>query len=58
VPTKVLLPVGQTVRLVVQGRDALMLWGHDHPQGEHPHEHDHPGHDHGHAHGHHHHEGD
>ncbi|MDP3702200.1 MAG: LD-carboxypeptidase [Hylemonella sp.] len=30
VPTKVLLPVGQTCDLVVQGRDALLLWGHAH----------------------------
>jgi muramoyltetrapeptide carboxypeptidase len=29
VPTKVLLPVGATVDLVAQGRDALLLWGHD-----------------------------
>lgn len=28
VPTKVLLPVGAKVDLVVQGRDALMAWGH------------------------------
>lgn len=27
VPTKVLLPVGQSVELMVQGRDALMFWG-------------------------------
>ncbi|MBL8388603.1 MAG: LD-carboxypeptidase [Hydrogenophaga sp.] len=27
VPTKVLLPVGQKVELLVQGRDALMFWG-------------------------------
>ena len=30
VPTKVLLPVGAKVDLVVQGRDALMAWGHVH----------------------------
>ncbi len=30
VATKVCLPVGQEVDLVVQGRDALVLWGHDH----------------------------
>lgn len=30
VPTKVLLPVGQTCDLVVQGRDVLLLWGHAH----------------------------
>jgi muramoyltetrapeptide carboxypeptidase len=28
VPTKVLLPVGAKVDLAVQGRDALMVWGH------------------------------
>jgi muramoyltetrapeptide carboxypeptidase len=27
VPTKVLLPVGQTVELMVEGRDALIYWG-------------------------------
>ena len=27
VPTKVTLPVGVAIELVVQGRDALMLWG-------------------------------
>ncbi len=27
-PTKVLLPVGASVDLVVQGRDVLLLWGH------------------------------
>ncbi|MDZ4187864.1 MAG: LD-carboxypeptidase, partial [Hydrogenophaga sp.] len=27
VPTKVLLPVGQQVELMVQGRDALLYWG-------------------------------
>lgn len=30
VPTKVLLPVGATVELSVQGRDALIYWGHAH----------------------------
>lgn len=30
VPTKVLLPVGRTCDLVVQGRDVLLLWGHAH----------------------------
>ena len=29
VPTKVLLPVGAKTDLVVQGRDALLLWGHE-----------------------------
>jgi muramoyltetrapeptide carboxypeptidase len=28
VPTKVLLPVGAKVDLSVDGRDALLLWGH------------------------------
>jgi muramoyltetrapeptide carboxypeptidase len=28
VPTKVLLPVGAKVDLAVEGRDALMVWGH------------------------------
>ena len=28
VPTKVLLPVGAKVDLAVQGRDALLVWGH------------------------------
>jgi muramoyltetrapeptide carboxypeptidase len=27
VPTKVMLPVGQKVELLVQGRDALVFWG-------------------------------
>jgi muramoyltetrapeptide carboxypeptidase len=27
VPTKVMLPVGQQVQLMVQGRDALLYWG-------------------------------
>lgn len=43
VPTKVLLPVGRSVELLVEGRDALIFWGHDH--GDH---HDHA--DHAHAH--------
>lgn len=30
VPTKVLLPVGQRVELVTEGRDALLFWGHAH----------------------------
>lgn len=30
VPTKVLLPVGQRVELVTEGRDALLFWGHTH----------------------------
>jgi muramoyltetrapeptide carboxypeptidase len=28
VPTKVLLPVGAKTDLLVQGRDALLVWGH------------------------------
>ena len=30
VPTKVLLPVGAPVSLLVEGRDAFLLWGHAH----------------------------
>ena len=30
VATKVLLPVGQTLTLSVEGRDAFLLWGHQH----------------------------
>lgn len=30
VPTKVLLPVGAQVDLAVEGRDAFLLWGHQH----------------------------
>lgn len=30
VPTKVLLPVGEQVELVTEGRDALLYWGHQH----------------------------
>ena len=30
VPTKVLLPVGGKISLVVEGRDAFLLWGHQH----------------------------
>jgi len=30
VPTKVLLPVGQPVQALIEGRDALLLWGHLH----------------------------
>jgi muramoyltetrapeptide carboxypeptidase len=30
VPTKVLLPVGTPVDLLVQGRDVLLVWGHPH----------------------------
>ena len=30
VPTKVLLPVGSQVSLSVEGRDALVYWGHTH----------------------------
>jgi muramoyltetrapeptide carboxypeptidase len=38
VPTKVTLPVGARVELLVQGRDVLIGWEHGHG---HPHEHDH-----------------
>ncbi len=45
VPTKVLLPVGASVQLAVEGRDALMFWGH--LGGGHVHVHGHePGHGH------------
>ena len=30
VPTKVLLPVGEQVELLTEGRDALLYWGHQH----------------------------
>jgi muramoyltetrapeptide carboxypeptidase len=30
VPTKVCLPVGATVQLLVEDRDALFLWAHEH----------------------------
>ena len=30
VATKVLLPVGATISLVVENRDAFLLWGHQH----------------------------
>ena len=30
VPTKVLLPFGAKVALAVEGRDAFVLWGHQH----------------------------
>ena len=30
VPTKVLLPVGLPVDVLVEGREALVLWGHQH----------------------------
>lgn len=36
VPTKVLLPVGRQVELLVEGRQALMVWGHE-PHGDHAH---------------------
>ena len=44
VSTKVCLPVGAKVDLLVQGRDAFIGWGHDHSHGyshEHGHEHAH-----------------
>ncbi len=31
VPTKVCLPIGAQTHLVVEGRDALLLWAHGHP---------------------------
>ena len=46
VSTKVSLPVGAKVDLLVQGRDTFIGWGHDHSHG-HSHEHSH---DHAHAH--------
>ena len=33
VPTKVMLPVGACCDLAVEGRDVLLLWGHDHAHG-------------------------
>ncbi|MEO5794989.1 MAG: LD-carboxypeptidase [Rhodoferax sp.] len=53
VPTKVLLPVGATVELALQGREALVVWGHVSHGGAGHHHHDHHG-DHDHS-GHHHH---
>ena len=48
VPTKVLLPVGARVELLLEGRDAWLLWGH---MDGHSHPHSHPhGHPHGHEH--------
>ena len=38
VRTKVCLPVGRRVDMVVQGRDVIVAWGHDHGHG---HSHDH-----------------
>ena len=53
VPTKVLLPVGATVELALQGREALVVWGHvSHGSAEHHQFQDQHGH-HGHS-GHHH----
>jgi muramoyltetrapeptide carboxypeptidase len=51
VPTKVMLPVGAEIELAVEGREALMFWGH---MGGHAGAHAHHGH-HGHDDGHHHH---
>lgn len=45
VPTKVLLPVGARVDMAVEGRDAMLVWGHQHAG-------DALGYDHGHTHGH------
>ncbi|MEY4563223.1 MAG: hypothetical protein RLZZ618_2500 [Pseudomonadota bacterium] len=49
VPTKLTLPVGQKLTLLVQGRDVLMGWAtpHDHAHHDHGHSHDD---DHGHHH--------
>jgi muramoyltetrapeptide carboxypeptidase len=44
VPTKVLLPVGQCLDLLVENRDALLYWGHH----DHDHAHHHDGHHAGH----------
>ena len=45
VPTKVTLPVGARVTLLVQGRDALIGWDHQHAGGvRHDHVHDHAEH--------------
>jgi muramoyltetrapeptide carboxypeptidase len=41
VPTKVLLPVGAKVELAVQGREALVVWGHLPPVHDHHHHHGH-----------------
>jgi len=49
VPTKVLLPVGAQVALEVEGRDAFVLWGHQHEHG-HDHHHDTAHGDNGHTH--------
>jgi muramoyltetrapeptide carboxypeptidase len=35
VPTKVLLPVGACCDLLVEGRDALLVWGHAHGHADH-----------------------
>ncbi|EYC51435.1 muramoyltetrapeptide carboxypeptidase [Hylemonella gracilis str. Niagara R] len=37
VPTKVLLPVGACCDLLVEGRDALLVWGHAHGHADHAH---------------------
>jgi muramoyltetrapeptide carboxypeptidase len=42
VPTKVTMPVGARVTLLVDGRNVLMGWNHSHPHGRpHPHAHAH-----------------
>ncbi|MBC7548158.1 MAG: LD-carboxypeptidase, partial [Polaromonas sp.] len=42
VATKVMLPVGQRVALAVEGRDAFVLWGHQHSHDpDHGHDHVH-----------------
>ncbi|MDO9404251.1 MAG: LD-carboxypeptidase [Polaromonas sp.] len=53
VPTKVLLPVGASVTLATEGRDALIFWGHlgvGHAHHDHHHDHAHHHGDHGHHH--------
>ncbi|MEP7102770.1 MAG: LD-carboxypeptidase, partial [Burkholderiales bacterium] len=45
VPTKVTMPVGARVTLLVQGRDVLIGWDHQHAGGHHhDHVHDHAAH--------------
>jgi muramoyltetrapeptide carboxypeptidase len=54
VPTKVTMPVGARVTVLVDGRDVLIGWAHAHPHA-HRHSHDHAhghNHDHDHAHDH------
>ena len=46
VPTKVLLPVGATVDLAVEGKEAFVVWGHGVGGSRHAATHDHHGHAH------------